>query len=168
MEGIPADGKMSRDAYIKDTKIFYDVLAHYLTTPQGAGLRRLYAPHLHAHFARARCDTSIHSSSLCPCASHTGTHLCNPPVDERFAKNSYFAPYPWYEAFTEWIENLPDDKVFTDKSFTLDKRRTLANGTPQTLVLMILILNPSSLFLRRHSITSLPTTGEGQNANDKP
>ena len=21
---------------------------------------------------------------------------------------SYFAPYPWYEAFTDWIENLPE------------------------------------------------------------
>lgn len=80
MEGIPADGSMSRSAYIKDTKLFYDVLAHYLTTPQGAGLR------------------------------------------------SYFAPYQWYEGFTDWIENLPDDKVYTDGAFTLDKRRMLSKG----------------------------------------
>mmetsp|Transcript_9528 Transcript_9528/g.18486 ORF Transcript_9528/g.18486 Transcript_9528/m.18486 type:complete len:1147 (+) Transcript_9528:168-3608(+) len=45
MEGIPADGKFSRGAYIKDTKLFYDVLAHFVTTPQGAGMRSYFAPH---------------------------------------------------------------------------------------------------------------------------
>jgi len=45
MEGIPADGSFSRGAYIKDTKLFYDVLAHFMTTPQGAGMRSYFAPH---------------------------------------------------------------------------------------------------------------------------
>mmetsp|Transcript_39650 Transcript_39650/g.92790 ORF Transcript_39650/g.92790 Transcript_39650/m.92790 type:complete len:1186 (-) Transcript_39650:188-3745(-) len=44
MEGIPADGSFSRDAYIKNTKLFYDVLAHFMTTPQGAGMRSYFAP----------------------------------------------------------------------------------------------------------------------------
>mmetsp|Transcript_48713 Transcript_48713/g.121665 ORF Transcript_48713/g.121665 Transcript_48713/m.121665 type:complete len:1144 (-) Transcript_48713:178-3609(-) len=79
MEGIPADGSFSRGAYIKDTKMFYDVLAHFMTTPQGAGMR------------------------------------------------SYFAPYEWYEGFTDWIESLPEAE-FKDGAFTLDKRRDLSRG----------------------------------------